>query len=247
MDELVIVAGLAALPAAANFAGGLIAEVRPVSDRSLGFALHAAAGIVIAVVGLEIMPRALEASAAWVPMLAFVAGAGLFLGLDRLADHLEARTASSGRNGDGGAPWAIYGGVALDLFSDGILIGTGAVINPSLGVLLALGQAPADLPEGFAAAAALRGANVPRRRRLAAGSGFAIPILAGAVAGYLALREAPQTVTLSVLAFTGGALLSVVVEEMVQQAHEANDSRWDSLFLVAGFTVFAAVSTYLPA
>ncbi|WP_262402753.1 ZIP family metal transporter [Actinomadura sp. CNU-125] len=241
--------GLAAVPALANFAGGLIAEVRPVSDRTLSFALHAAAGIVIAVVGLELMPRALQAPWPWVPMLAFVAGAGLFLGLDALAGYLQARTAARSR-GDGqerGASWGVYGGVALDLFSDGILIGTGTVVNPTLGVLLAVGQAPADLPEGFAAAATLRGAGVPRARRLAAGAGFAVPILLGAALGYLALRGAPDAVTLSVLAFTGGALLSVVIEEMVPQAHEANESRWDSLFLVAGFAVFAAVSVYVPA
>lgn len=42
------------------------------------------------------------------------------------------------------------------------------------------------------------------------------------------------------------ALLSVVIEEMVTQAHDANQSRWDSLFVLAGFVLFAAVSTYVP-
>ncbi|WP_116049753.1 ZIP family metal transporter [Amycolatopsis palatopharyngis] len=235
---------LAAIPAAANFAGGLVAEVRPVSSRTLSFALHAAAGIVIAVVGLEVMPRALSTTPAWVPMLAFIAGAGLFLGLDALSGYIKTRV--GGDNSGSGSPWAIYGGVSLDLLSDGILIGTGSVVNPSLGVLLAVGQAPADAPEGFAAAAALRRAGLPRSKRLLAGAGFAIPILTGAAVGYLALRGAPDIVTLSVLAFTGGALLSVVIEEMVPQAHDSNESRWDSLFLVSGFALFAAVSHYVP-
>jgi ZIP family zinc transporter len=235
---------LAAIPAVANFAGGLVAELRPVSSRTLSFALHAAAGIVIAVVGLEVVPRALSTTPAWVPMLAFVAGAGLFLGLDALSGYINAR--ADARSPGGGSAWAIYGGVSLDLLSDGILIGTGSVVNPSLGVLLAVGQAPADAPEGFAAAAALRRAGLSRSRRLLAGAGFAVPILTGAAVGYLALRSAPDVLTLSVLAFTGGALLSVVVEEMVPQAHDANQSRWDSLFLVSGFAVFAAVSHYVP-
>jgi ZIP family zinc transporter len=232
---------LAAIPAVCNFAGGLVAELRPVSARTLSFALHTAAGIVIAVVGLEVMPRALQTTPAWVPMLAFVAGAGLFLGLDALSDYLQARRS---RDTAGGSAWAICSGVALDLLSDGILIGTGSVVSPQLGILLAVGQAPADLPEGFAATATLRRAGIPRPRRLLAGAGFALPILAGAALGYLALRDAPDIITLSVLAFTGGALLSVVIEEMVPHAHHANESRWDSLFLVTGFSLFAAVSHY---
>ena len=70
------------------------------------------------------------------------------------------------------------------------MIGTGSVINPGLGLLLAVGQAPADLPEGFAAQAALRRAGVRRSWRVLAGAGFVVPILLGAGLGYLALRDA---------------------------------------------------------
>lgn len=244
MGQFVVVLLLALIPAAANVAGGALAELRPVSNRVLGFALHAAAGIVIAVVGVEVVPTALDVPQAWLVIVAFAAGAGLFLALDALTHYLQARTA--GREGSGRS-WAIYGGVALDLFSDGVLIGTGSVVNPALGVLLAVGQAPADFPEGFAASATLRRAGVPRSRRLLAGVGFAVPILVGAAVGYLALRDAPDTLAAAVLAFTGGALLAVVIEEIVPQAHDANESRWDAVFLLVGFAVFTAVSHYLTA
>jgi ZIP family zinc transporter len=39
------------LPAVGNVAGGLLAEMVPVSERVLSLALHLAAGIVLAVVG----------------------------------------------------------------------------------------------------------------------------------------------------------------------------------------------------
>ena len=57
MPELLTVALLALLPPAGNFAGGLLAESLPVTDRWLNRALHAAAGVVIAVVAFEIFPR----------------------------------------------------------------------------------------------------------------------------------------------------------------------------------------------
>ena len=50
---------LALMPAIGNFAGGLIAERLSGSRRVLNWALHAAAGIVIAVIAVELMPEAL--------------------------------------------------------------------------------------------------------------------------------------------------------------------------------------------
>ena len=212
------------------------------SARSLSLALHLAAGIVLAVVGLELMPEALQANPPCVPLLAFVAGGGVFIGLDRVIGYVQGRL---GGGEDQSSALAIFGGVSMDLFSDGVMIGTGTVLNPALGLLLALGQMPADLPEGFAAVATLRRAGIPRRRRLLMSASFGLPIVAGAALGFLALRRAPELVTLSVLALTGGVLSAVVVEEMVTEAHGGDTSKIGPIFLTAGFALFAAISVYL--
>lgn len=41
------------------------------------------------------------------------------------------------------------------------MIGTATVLNPTLRPVLALGQVPADVPEGFAAIATFRRAQIP--------------------------------------------------------------------------------------
>ena len=64
----------------------------------------------------------------------------------------------------------------------------------------------------------------------------------GAALGYLALRQAPDVVTLSVLALTGGALSAVVVEEMVSEAHEGDTSSLGPIFLTAGFVACSAIN-----
>jgi ZIP family zinc transporter len=74
---------------------------------------------------------------------------------------------------------------------------------------------------------------------------FTIPILLGAAIGFFALREAPEILTLSVLALTGGALTSVVIEEMITEAHEGETSDLDPIALTAGFALFALISVYL--
>lgn len=245
MSGYLLVLGLAALPAAGNFAGGVLAELRPVSERVLSLALHLAAGIVLAVVGLELMPEALRGNPPWVPLVAFVAGGAAFIGLDRAIGYVQARIGSRGEKQ--ASAMAIFSGVSLDLFSDGVMIGTASVLNPALGFLLALGQVPADVPEGFAAVATLRSAGVSRERRVLLAAGFAVPILVGATLGFFALRDAPEIITLSVLALTGGALSAVVVEEMIGEAHEGQTSQLGPIFLTAGFAIFGAISVYLGA
>ncbi len=242
MDGFLLVLAFAALPALGNVLGAVASELTEVSERTLSLALHVAAGVVLAVVGLELLPEAMASSTPWIPIAAFAAGGLLFLGIERAIGVVRHRFV--GTDGSTG-PLAIYTGVSLDLFSDGVMIGTATLIDPSLGLLLALGQVPADLPEGFAALASLRRAGVPRRTRLTMAAAFAAPVIVGAALGYFALRTAPDVITLSVLALTGGVLISVVIEEIVHEAHEGDTSRFGPFALTAGFALFALLSAYL--
>lgn len=176
------------------------------------------------------------------PIAAFVAGGAAFIALEGAIGYVRAR---AGASEESKGPFAIFSGVSIDLFSDGVMIGTGTVINPALGLLLALGQVPADIPEGYAAVATLRRAKINRRTRILVSLSFALPIAIGATIGYFALRNAPDLLTLSVLAVTGGALTSMVVEEMLTEAHEGDTSRLGPVALTTGFAVFALISVYV--
>lgn len=157
MDAYLAALGFALLPAAGNFAGGLVAEAVAVSRRVLRYALHLAAGIVLAVVGLELMP------------------------------------------------------------------------------------------EGFAVTATFKEKKVPRRQRVLISAAFALPILLGATLGFWAVRGQPEIVKFSLLAFTGGVLTTVVVEEIVPEAHQGEETRLAALALVGGFALFALLSVYFGA
>jgi len=110
MDGYLLVLALAALPAAGNLPGGLLAEAFEVSRRILSLALHLAAGIVLGVVGLELMPRALETDLPWAPLLAFVVGGALFLGLERLVGYAKGRL---GGDDDTGPPGTASAGASV--------------------------------------------------------------------------------------------------------------------------------------
>jgi ZIP family zinc transporter len=240
--DLLALLTLALLPGAGNFAGALLAELRPVSARTLSLALHAAAGVVLAVVGVELMPTALAATTPWVIILAFMLGGVAFILLDQGLDLVRRRATGAK---DSGSASLIYVGVAVDLLSDGIMIGASVVIDFRLALLLALGQVTADLPEGFATMAAFRRQGVSRGKRLLLSASFFIPVLVGAVLSFVFLRGQSELLKLSLLAFTAGILTTVVVEEIVPEAHREAEARLAALALVGGFALFTAVSTYL--
>lgn len=88
MSGIASVLALALLPAAGNFAGGLLAEWTRPSQRALNWALHAASGIVIAIVAVELIPRSLDNLSGWWVGTAFAAGGALYLAAESAIERL---------------------------------------------------------------------------------------------------------------------------------------------------------------
>lgn len=242
MNEFLMVLAFAALPALGNLAGCVLAEFVPLSRLALNLALYMAAGVVVAVVAVELMPRALEAEPAWAIVLAFVLGGVFYVTVDWAIQRLNDRF--GGESGAG--PWVIFFGVSVDLFSDGIMVGTGSTVAVGLGLLLALGRVPSDVPEGFATIANFRRVGVTRGRRLLLAAALAAPIFFGAVLGYWLMRDASELYQLLLLTFTAGVLSTLVVEELVPEAvEEIPEHPLSSLSFVGGFAVFTLLSVYL--
>jgi len=86
--------------------------------------------------------------------------------------------------------------------------------------------------------------RVPRGRQLLLAASLAIPILVGATLGFFGVRGGPEIVKLLLLAFTGGILIAVTVEEMMPEAHEAGEPRFAPLALVSRFALFALIAAY---
>lgn len=238
MPDIIAVVLLALLPGVGNIAGGVLAETLPVSEIWLNRALHAAAGVVMAVVAVEIFPQALDVASGWTLGVAFAAGGLLYL----LAEAAVERHTGDQRS----QMWMIYLAVATDLFGDGLMLGAGTAVSAGLGVVLAAGQLLADLPEGFAAVATFQAHDVPRRRRIALSASFLLPVLLAAVAAFLLLRDRPESWQYTALVATAGLFTVAAFEDMIQEAHETTDDRRSStIALIAGFVLFVFVSAGL--
>jgi len=243
VNEFLTVLGFAALPALGNFAGGVLAEFIVASDRALSLALHAATGVVVAVISLELIPESLRVDAPLMTVFSFVAGGLFFIAVDQVTQLVKTRF-GSGEDVDVGA-WMIFLGVAVDLFTDGVMIGTGSTIATGLGLLLALGQVPADVPEGLATIIAFKRQGIPRRRRFQIAAAFAIPVFLGATIGYWLMRGQSELVKMALLTFTAGILTTLVVEEIIPEAHQDGEARFATLLFLGGFALFGLLSAFL--
>ncbi|MGH6895990.1 MAG: hypothetical protein ACREJ5_05525 [Geminicoccaceae bacterium] len=81
------------------------------------------------------MPRALQATSGWVIAVAFGGGGLAYVGLHEVVERLQKKRSAGD---DRTSMWMIYIAVAVDLFSDGLMIGAGSAVATSLALILAL-------------------------------------------------------------------------------------------------------------
>ena len=241
MDEVFLILLFSLIPALGTFGGGIAAEYITINRKNLSLALHVAAGVILALISVELIPQALKASTPWIVILAFVTGGLFFVTIDQLIDFVQGRLGGKKSK----TAWAIFFGVAIDSFTDGLLIGTGSLIDLQLGFLAAIGVVSADIPEGFATIASFKEKGIKRKTRIILNFFASVPVLIGALAGYWLLKGQPLIVEYAVLAFTAGVLLTVTAEEIIPESHRNGEARLAALALIGGFALFALISSYL--
>ena len=239
MGDFLTVLGLSSLPAVGNFFGGLLSEWLNPSQNFVNRALHAAAGIILAVVSVEVMPNALAIVPVWILALAFIAGGLLYLLIEAGIQRWQANQPE----GAGAKAWMVYVAVSADLIGDGLLIGAGSAVSSQLALLLALGQVLADIPEGFSVLANFRDKGVEMGKRLIISASFVIPVVGAALLAYFLLRDQPEIVKYTAMVFVAGLYSLAAVEDMIGEAHEsAEDTRWSAISFLFGYALFLLVS-----
>ena len=241
MFDFLTVLSLASLPAIGNIIGGLLSEWLNPSDTFINRALHAAAGIILAVVSVEVMPNALAVVPAWILALAFIAGGLVYIAIDAAVTRWQQSKPEGA--GAGAGAWMVYAAVFADLVGDGLLIGAGTAVSSQFGLLLALGQVLADVPEGFSVLANFRGRGVKQKNRLLISASFVIPVLGSALMAYFILRGLDESAKFAATVFVSGLYMLAAVEDMIGEAHQnAVDTRWSAGSFLIGYALFLAVS-----
>ena len=223
----------ALIPMLAAVAGASIAALRPPGAGLRSGLQHFAAGAVFSVVGVELLPDILRQHKPVPVIVGFTLGIAALLVLRSFGPSEKPSEGSSGK-----LPLAFLSAVGIDLLIDGFLIGIGFAAGAKEGKLLTFGLTVELLSLGMATAVTLMEAAVPRRKAVAVTSAGASCLLIGAGLGGTVLRSIPDTGLEIVLSFGLAALLFVVVEELLVEAHEVPETPLITSAFFAGFLLF---------
>lgn len=233
----IVAAGMGTI---AGAAGLLI--VRQPSDRLLDILLGFAAGVMLAATAFSLLVPALDHGSLLSVVAGFTLGALVMSIADAAIPHLHARFTERGHEDGSVAHSPMHRGIllvsALTIHNvpEGLAVGVAfAAGGPELGIPIAIAIGIQNIPEGFAAGAPLV-QNLPfwAALAIAAGTGLVEPPAAFAAFGALDLAS---SILPAALAFAGGAMVYVVVDELIPESHARGNERDATTGLLLGFVL----------
>lgn len=247
--------GVTALGAALVFVFDNVS--RRVFDAMLGFA----AGVMTAASFWSLLAPAIELSEggplpSWVPpLIGFLLGGAFLRGVDLVLPHLHPGAPMSEAEGIP-TTWRrsvlLVLAITLHNLPEGLAVGVafGAAASGLPGatlagaVALAIGIGIQNFPEGAAVSIPLRREGVSRRKSFLLGqaSGMVEPIagVIGAAAVMVARPILPYA-----LAFAAGAMIFVVVEEVIPESQRDGNTDWATMGAMLGFAVMMSLDVAL--
>ena len=209
------------IPVAAVLLGSLVAVTRRPSEAVVSAMQHLAAGVVFAAAAVEILPQVMHEGS---PIATFIGGAiGIIVMLSLKAIEGRAK-----------GPIAMLGAVGVDILIDGLVLGLAFVAGGKAGILLTIALTLEVLFLGLTVTTEL-GETIRSKARIVVitvGIALLLPIGA-ALATPVALL--PPIIIAGFLSFGLMALLYLVIEELLVEAHEKPDTPLISAMFFIGF------------
>jgi ZIP family zinc transporter len=239
----VIEAALWSLAASSSLVvGGLIAIRYDLSQRTIGLVMGFGAGVLIAVLSVDLAVDAYERSSSLVLAAGLLAGGLTFYAGDRLLDRFGAdKRKSSGGGQVDGNPRAIVLGVVLDGIPESAAIGVALIEGEAIGVAFVVAVFLSNLPESLSASSGLKKAGYSAGWIIRLWVLVAIVCALAAMLAFGLLDESRQSLIAFVLAFAAGAILAMLADTMMPEAFE-HAGRAVALVTVLGFALGFAIT-----
>lgn len=234
---------------------------KKVNRRLLDLMLGFAGGVMIAASFWSLLAPAIEMSRGrqlpmWFPPAAgFLAGAGFLFLLDRILPHLHLflpEELAEGLKTHWRKTTLLVLAITLHNIPEGLAVGVAigaASLNipgtsTGAAIALAIGLGLQNLPEGLAVSGPLRAAGLSRGRSFFLGqlSGLVEP-MAG-VLGVLAVTRMISILPYA-LSFAAGAMIFVVVEEVIPESQQSGKSDLATIGLILGFLLMMILDVAL--
>jgi zinc transporter, ZIP family len=232
------------LAASSLLLGGLIAYWFTIGRRPLGLIMAFGSGVLISAVSFELVQEAFATSQFEGAVVAgLFAGSGVFFIADSLIDRMggEARKQLGGEQAAAGSALAIVLGIVLDGIPESLVLGLTVLEEGTVNAAFLVAVFLSNLPEAIAATSGLATSGWSKSRVL--GLWVLVLLVSGlaALAGYALLDEASSETIAFVLAFAGGAILTMLADTMMPEAF-AHGGKLAGVVTTLGFAVAFAIS-----
>lgn len=227
-------------PALAVLLGGLGTLWRPMMPTTLSGVQHFAAGVLFCALATELLPDLLHRKMPWVTLIGFSLGCLFMLTIK----HFTEQYAKNGLSSDE-QPNSLVIVSGIDIAFDGLLIGLGFTAGQKQGVLLTIALSMELFFLGLSCAAALRRSHVKNSVLLKTIGSFSFLVLVGAWLGAKLFIGVSDILLDAVLAFALAALLYLVTEELLVEAHEIPETNIQTAMFFVGFILLLTIEMYL--
>lgn len=216
--------------------GGLLAFVINRKDnRFLGGVLEFSAGLMLSVVCFELIPEAFNYSGAVAALSGTVCGIFFVIVMDDLIRRTHTvATGDDNRSGLIKAGILVAVGVALHNLPEGFAIGSGYEASIKMGSTLTFIITLHDISEGIAMAVPMSAGGLSKIKALWITLLTGVPGGVGAFIGAIFGRISPTFIS-GCLGFAGGAMLYIVIGELIPESKNLYKGRMSSVMNIAGF------------
>lgn len=223
------------IPAIVVTLGGLLAVFWNPSHQMRSLIQHFAAGVVLAALAVEVLPEiSREHAPVWVIIGAFAFGGLMMYGMKLWSIRLEEKTEHLG---DNAFNYGLIAATFIDVAVDGFIIGAGFAAGGNTGFILALGLSVELLFLGLS----LVSNTIKGWRVVVMTAALAGVVLTCTLLGNYLLSGASTSLISAILAFGVAALLYLVTDELLVEAHTIEEKPSSTLWLFAGFLVFWSI------
>lgn len=209
------------IPVLAVLAGALVSLWRRPGPRLTSAIQHFAAGVVFAAAAVEILPQVKHEGALVPTAVGGILGVGLMLAIKALEEHWK-------------GPVAMLAAVAIDLLVDGVVLGLAFLAGEKAGLLLGFALTLEVLFLGLTLTEELADAVRSKARIVAIAVAISLLLPVGTLIAAPVGQLSPEIVT-GFLAFGLMALLYLVTEELLVEAHARPDNATISAMFFVGF------------
>jgi ZIP family zinc transporter len=223
------------IPVITMITGGMIALVKKPSGHLRSLILHFAAGVVFSVVAVELLPDVIKEHKPVQVIVGFALGLITMLAIRKFVELAEEK---SGSEAGGSIPMGLLVAIGIDIFIDGLLLGIGFSAGGTEGMLLAVALSIELLSLGMATATELGENKMTKPKSLSIIAMLALLFFVSAVLGGTLLHNLSDSSMEIVLSFGLSALLFLVTEELLIEAHEEEESVWHTGVFFGGFLLF---------